>query len=251
MTHQRHPDVSRSSLVRVITMVYRVAWLSGCSVAAAVGVTVLAVLSLAVLVTLFVAFALVGAALVLAGVAGNGEAPRPLRARRTLAGALVAGTAAPAYVGLAAVLGPRVLPLIIVVGATSPTAISLYGRGLRAATAPTSVSIAAWAPGFAYPLPAWAPPQLPPDLELMSTEELCEAWCASYLVLKGRSSRGDAKAALATVEERQRYLDELERRNATGFTAWLASGPRVASNPLPYLTGNRSERTVIDGDELS
>jgi hypothetical protein len=251
MTHEQHPDTSRSPLVRGITLVYRVTWLVGCSVVAAVGVTVLAILSVEVLVALFVAFALVGATLVLVGAVGDGEPSGPGRARRTLVGALVAGTAASAYVGLAAVLGPRVLLLILVVGATSPAAMSLYGRGLRAASAPTSVSIAAWAPGFAYPLPAWAPPQLPPDLALLRTEDLCEAWCASYLVLMDRFSRGDAKAALATVTERQRYLDELERRNAPGLTAWLASGARVASNPLPYLAGNRIERTVIDGDELT
>jgi hypothetical protein len=251
MTHEQRPDTSRPSLVRVIAMVYRVAWLSGCSVLAAVGVTVLAILSLAVFVTLFVAFALVGAALVLAGLVDKVESSGRGRARRTVAGALVVGAAAPAYVGLAAVLGPPVLLFVLVVGATSPSAMSLYGRGLRTASAPTNVSIAAWAPGFPYPLPTWAPPQLPPDLDLLSTEELCEAWCASYLVLKDRSSRGDAKAALATVTERQRYLDELERRNASGLTAWLASGARVASNPLPYLTGNRIERTVIDWDELT
>jgi hypothetical protein len=251
MTQEQRPDTSRSSLGQVIATVYRVAWLSGCSVLAAVGVTVLAILSLAVLVTLFVAFALVGAALALAGVADKGEPSGRGRARRTLAGALVAGAAAPAYVGLAAVLGPRVLLLILVVGATSPSAMNLYGRGLRAAAAPTNVSIAAWAPGFPYPLPTWAPPQLPPDLDVLSTEELCEAWCASYFVLKDRSSRGDTKAALATVTERQSYLDELARRNASGLTAWLASGARVASNPLPYLTGNRIERTVIDWDELT
>lgn len=127
---------------------------------------------------------------------------------------------------------------------------NLYGRWLRAASAPTNVSFTAWAPGFAYPLPGWVPPQLPPDFHLMSTEELCQAWCASYLVLKDRSSRGEATAALATVAERQRYLDELERRNASGLTAWLASGARVASNPLPYLTETRKERPVINWDEL-
>jgi len=239
MTHANQPDTPRTSLVEKSTKMYRVTWLVGCAGVAAVGVTVLAIHSLAVLVTLFVAFALVGATLVLAWAGESGESPGPGSARRTFAGAVAAGTAAPAYVGLAAVLGPSVLILIVVVAATSPSAMSLYGRWLRAASAPTNVSFAAWAPGFAYPLPGWVPPQRPPDLHLMSTEELCQAWCASYLVLRDRSSRGEAKAALATVAERQRYLDELERRNASGLTAWLASGARVASNPLPYLTETR------------
>jgi len=251
MTHEHQSDTHRASLVRTITKVYRVAWLTGCAGVAGLGVTVLAILSLSVLVTLFVAFALVGATLVLAGAGANGEPPGPGRARRALAGALAAGAAATAYIGLAAVLGPRVLLVILGVAATSPPAMSLYRRWLRLASAPTNVSLAAWAPGFAYPLPGWAPPQLPPDLDLLSTEELCEAWCASYLVLKERSSRGEAKATLATVAERQRYLDELERRNATGLRAWLASGARVASNPLPYLAESRTEHPVIDWDELT
>ena len=56
---------------------------------------------------------------------------------------------------------------------------------------------------------------------------------------------------LATVEERQRYLDEIERRNAEGFMSWLASSARVASNPLPYLVANRRVRSVINWDELT
>ena len=36
-----------------------------------------------------------------------------------------------------------------------------------------------------------------------------------------------------TVVERQRYLDEFERRNRSGFAVWLASGPLASANPMP------------------
>ena len=231
--------------------VYRVAWSIVCGSLAAVGLAVLAIISLAVLMTLLVVFALLGVTLVFAAADETGNTTERVRPRRVLAGAMAAGTAAPAFVGLAAVLGPGVLLLVPVVAATAPSAMSLYARWLRAATTPPNMSIAAWAPGLVSPVPEWAPPQVRPDLDLLSTEELCQAWCASYLVLKDRSSRREAKATLATVQERQRYLDELERRNTTGLTAWLASGARVASNPLPYLVENRTERPAINWDELT
>jgi hypothetical protein len=58
-------------------------------------------------------------------------------------------------------------------------------------------------------------------------------------------------AILATVQERQKYLDELERRNAAGLAAWFASGARVASNPLPYFAQDRANRATINWDELT
>ena len=47
------------------------------------------------------------------------------------------------------------------------------------------------------------------------------------------------------------YLDELERRNASGFAAWLASGPEAAEDPLPYLTRDHIDTPAVDWDELT
>ena len=252
MAIEREPDAPRSPpTVGTTKRMYRVAWLTVCAAIGAVGVAVLLILSPAAFAILFPVFALVGVTLVLAGAGEHSSLPGRSRARRALVGALAAGTVASAYVGLAAVLGAGVLLLIVIVAASAPSAMSVYARWLRVALAPSTGSIAAWAPGFVSPVPGWAPPQLRPDLDLLSTEELCRAWCASYLVLKERYSERETRATLATVEERQRYLDELERRNASGFTAWLASNARVASNPLPYLVENRTERPVINWDELT
>ena len=235
--------------------VYRWAWLLVCAILAAVGIAVLLIVSPAVLVFLFLAFVVVGVVVMLAG-AGDPAATRASRTRRVLTGAVVLGTSAPACVGFTVVLGAGVLLLMLIVAASSPYALSAYARWMRStstssASTSSAAQLAAWAPGFVAPLPGWAPPQLGPDLDLLSTEELCQAWCSSYLVLSERFLRRDTRATLATVEERQRYLDEFERRNSTGLTAWLASGARVASNPLPYLAKSYAERPVINWDDLT
>ncbi|MEP6814583.1 MAG: hypothetical protein ABI873_03405 [Marmoricola sp.] len=56
---------------------------------------------------------------------------------------------------------------------------------------------------------------------------------------------------IAAVAERQMYLDELERRNGVGFSAWLAAGPKAAEDPLPYLIGDRVDAPAVDWDELT
>lgn len=241
-------------MVAAITRAYRIAWLTTCAAAAAVGVTVLSVLSPTVLLTVFVVFAVVGGVLMAASPENGHPAVRGARARRGVLGALACGSAASATIGLTALLGAGVLVLVLGLAASSPAAIRFCTENVLAAASapPPSAAIAGWAPGFVVPpFPGWAPPQLPPDLHLTSIEELCHAWCASYVILQERSSRGRARAVLATVRERQRYLDELERRNAPGLCAWLAAGATGSSDPLPYLVGNRAGDGVIDWDELT
>ena len=71
------------------------------------------------------------------------------------------------------------------------------------------------------------------DLSTLTDEQLCRLWRASYLALLNPS----AGPMTTTVVERQRYLDEFERRNRSGFATWLASGPQVSASPMPYLVG--------------
>lgn len=132
----------------------------------------------------------------------------------------------------------------------SPRARGAFARWMRSDRTSPATALAAWAPGTVCPSPGWPPPLLGPDLQRLSTEELCQAWCASYLVLMERSAGTGIKAVMATVQERQRYLDELERRNPIGLAAWFASGARVASNPLPYLLESPSDRPGINWEEL-
>jgi hypothetical protein len=67
-----------------------------------------------------------------------------------------------------------------------------------------------------------------------SDAELCLAWQASYVQLQRRTG---AAWIEHLAEQRRTYLNELQRRDPTGFATWIASGARAASDPTRYLTG--------------
>jgi hypothetical protein len=69
-------------------------------------------------------------------------------------------------------------------------------------------------------------------LHSLSNAELCVAWRRSYCTLIVTSS---VPLRAAVVASRQAYLDEMERRDPRGLTAWLAAGARAASGPERYL----------------
>jgi hypothetical protein len=52
------------------------------------------------------------------------------------------------------------------------------------------------------------------------------------------------------VEERARYLDELERRHPAAFRAWLTADATASGNPLPYLSLANTDPPAINWDEL-
>lgn len=83
------------------------------------------------------------------------------------------------------------------------------------------------------PLPVLPPGPFALPLNGWSDTELCLAWQASYIQLQRRT--GAAWIELLA-EQRRTYLDELQRRDPTGFAAWMASGARAASDPMRYLT---------------
>ena len=56
---------------------------------------------------------------------------------------------------------------------------------------------------------------------------------------------------MAAVTERQQYLDEFERRNSSGFAAWLGSDVESLGNPLPFLIFSRGGLPTIDWDDLT
>ena len=68
--------------------------------------------------------------------------------------------------------------------------------------------------------------------ESMDEASLCLAWRRTYVALQHVRTQ---RATLGVVQRRQELLDELERRNARGFAAWLASGARAAGNPSKYV----------------
>lgn len=71
----------------------------------------------------------------------------------------------------------------------------------------------------------------PAELLDASTETLCRRWRASYPALT--AATGSAWDRVVT--ERRLLLDELERRDAEGFSRWLSDGDPVDGDPLPYV----------------
>lgn len=69
-------------------------------------------------------------------------------------------------------------------------------------------------------------------LECLSTTELCRAWRESFVRLQ-RAATADRRARI--VASRERYLDELRRRDPDGVDEWLGRGPRAASGPDKYM----------------
>ena len=77
------------------------------------------------------------------------------------------------------------------------------------------------------------PPWMTQSLASLDDAALCFAWRASYVALQQHPS---APVRLRVVQRRQAILDDLERRNAPGIAAWLASGARAAGDPTRYVT---------------
>jgi hypothetical protein len=105
----------------------------------------------------------------------------------------------------------------------------------------------ALARALAYASPEYTPVPPPSNLHILTNDELCQGWLSSFLALQEQST---SSRMAGVVAERQRYLDEFERRSPSGFAAWLGSGARPPGNPRPLLTSDCVEPLVIDWDEL-
>jgi hypothetical protein len=83
------------------------------------------------------------------------------------------------------------------------------------------------------PAPPGGEPHDAAPMPTLPTPALCWEWRRSYLAVV-RASKPDELTRIAAL--RAAYLDELERRDPTGFRRWLDSGARAASDPGRYLT---------------
>ena len=80
--------------------------------------------------------------------------------------------------------------------------------------------------------PEYAYFPMAPNPRLLTDDELCQAWCASFEVVRAAPS---ARRLAVISQERRSYLDELERRHPRAVEAWLASDPIAGVDPTPYL----------------
>lgn len=87
-----------------------------------------------------------------------------------------------------------------------------------------------------------------PKLSKFTDEQLCTLWHDTYLPLHGPVS---PREAIRIVQQRQRCLDELERRHPEGLRAWLGTSAWASSSPLPYLTDKRSADPIFNWDQLT
>lgn len=151
--------------------------------------------------------------------------PRAVRLAGTHA--VVGGTCVLGVAGVASASGVVLALLLLVAALTSPWAVAYVGRRIRSGggvAQGVQLSVVERDPG--------AEPLQPFEAQSLTDRDLCLAWRASFTALQQVSS---VSARERVVLLRLAYLDEFERRNPTGLSAWLASGPRAASSPGRYL----------------
>jgi hypothetical protein len=225
---------------------YRVVWLIVCAAFGVVGVSVAFYAAPYGLVVLSVECA-VSAGIWSLLVVRYRERSRRSRARFVLVASLAGGAAGGAFVGLAVVLGPGVIVLAIALVGTSPVVLKAAARALRAAWASSGGHFELAGSALAYTGLGFVPIARGDHLSLLTDDQLCEAWRSSTTALHGCSTQ----RVKGIVDQRQRYLDEFERRNPTGLKVWLASTDTAGCDPGVYLIERWIDLPVADWDELT
>jgi len=241
--------------------IHRAVWLAFCSSLGVLGLLFAFTWSLTAIIMVFVCGILTSWVVAMIALNPDDTTRLPRNKRRVVAGsAVLTGAGAVAFIGLGTVLGAPIAVLLLAITAGgSPYATSWCVRRLRkhgqlAEPAPQPVP-----PGPDQRAPESVPlrivladadprPEPREALPLLSDDALCLAWRASFSVLQRAESTAQQ---LSIVEERRTYLDEIERRNAHGLAAWLASGPRAAGDPGRFVLGDGAASGArIDWDEL-
>jgi hypothetical protein len=225
---------------------HRILWRSICVLLGLTGTAVTLTISPSMVAVLFIFLGVLGILGTLCLSDAYSEQNISGRLRLLTGGALLPGVSGAAFVGYASLIGPGVFLLAAAVFAGSPYAVANSSRWLRSVRTPSAAQLDAVARALSYASPESARLRAP-GLQDLTDEQLCKRWRASYRAARRQSSPVKLIAGLA---ERQVYLDELERRNETGFAAWLAAGPHAAEDPLPYLAGDVTPDPPLDWDEL-
>lgn len=135
--------------------------------------------------------------------------------------------------GIAATVPGLALLFVLVAIATAPPMADqrrrVFGGTGSAHTPSMTADATAAATTEERPPPGEAPGE---DARAMTDQQLCQAWRHSYWSLKDAR---DPIEKLRLVEQRTRFLDELEARNAAAIGAWLASGARACDGPDKFF----------------
>ncbi len=185
------------------------------------------------LVAVLVTAAVIGA--VSAGMAC--ELPGVGRARLLDVGGHAAGWTAGVLLvvsGLAALAGAGVM--LLVAAAVAAVAGSVHLRRVRArsrrAARPTTMPRPAPRPPAPAPLRPVGRALSPPPVGGSTARALGEEWLRTAALLEARI---DPALRRSVVQRREAILDELERRDGTGFARWLADLPSPGSNPAAHV----------------
>lgn len=138
--------------------------------------------------------------------------------------------------GVVAVAGGCLVPAIDVSGAVVALAVVVSAPYLgRRIAARRRGAVTSHVPA--------SPELLTPPLHVCSTAEISAAWAASHEALRRSTSPADRSAITAL---RAAYLDELERRDASGLRRWLESGNAFTSDPARFLGGSEHDEPEAD-----
>lgn len=159
--------------------------------------------------------------------------------RKYLQVALVGAAIGQATVGWVAATGPLGVTVVVLLTASAPPTVSWVRqkRGSHPEATPPADSESEH--GHLTSASTWLPaaPAVGQPMDHLSDEDVVFAWRCSYIVLiRARS----AAELTSIIDIRSRCLDELERRNPTGFTRWIAAGARAASDPSRYTNSTRN-----------
>lgn len=154
---------------------------------------------------------------------------------------------ATAFADHAVVLVVGVVSLAVALLGTSPVAMRFWRRRLRIVGPPSRALFDVTANALAATGLGFVPVQRGDDLCHLTDEQLCAAWHRSTVAL-GECSPPRLKYIAA---QRQRYLDEFERRNPKGLKVWLASSDTLSGDPRAFLVEGWADLPAVDWDELT
>jgi hypothetical protein len=205
-------------------MAYRFVWRAVCGVIGSLGIAMgLIAIPLDYLIPLVLLTIVVG----LTAAVGHESASADDSPKRRTSGqaafiATLPCTGLLALAGLSFALRLLVVPLILALAVTSPPLVRWYGSQFVSAASPQPTE------------GGWS---------VITTAELCQQWHESYEALQQAVTPA---ARLRIVTARQHCLDELERRDPEGLSAWLSSRASAAGDPSRFLRMNQSQTPPAD-----
>ncbi len=216
--------------------VYRVVWLGvvGTLLVAGAGIAVVSVPPGALVPSALCA-AIVGP-LIGAGVHAQTRAPTVALSHYLIAVTVLAAVGVIAVTGLIALVGGVALLCVALLAATSPPGLR---RLLHHERRPVPKVAAVINP------PPLAEPTPTPAYTSLTDADLCWRWRTSFAALQHTASPGER---LRLIETRSALLDELATRNPEGFTRWMSSGARAASDPARFLTPHHTDQPGQHGE---